>query len=148
MEEVNISQFRSTLRKIERFLFKNLKVDGGCCDISFNECHILMEVTEAGQITMSELIDILGLDKSVVTRTVDKMVRTGLLDRREMSDDRRRKIISLSEGGMAFSNQVNSYMNGKFTELFSTLESDECCRVVESAESIAGTFNKWDEKGD
>jgi len=145
MDQREIASFRHYLRKIERYLFKNLKVDEECCgSVSFNECHILMELSRSSDIAMADLISGLGLDKSVVTRTVDKMVRSGLIVRKENPEDRRMKALSLTDRGKATAVSINSHMNGKFTRLFASLEGDNGLETLRSAQIMASVFAKWD----
>ena len=46
--------------------------DAICCGVSLTQCHTIVEIAKAGSISLNELADILTLDKSTVSRTVER----------------------------------------------------------------------------
>lgn len=145
MNNLRMNEFRSFLRQMERFLVNSLKSDGECCGITFNECHILMEISDKKEVVMKDLAGILLMDKSIISRSIDLMVRNGLLLRKEAADDRRKKIIVLTSEGEEKAGEINSFMNLKYEKLFSNFTADEGEIIVKAAKLLSETFDKWKE---
>lgn len=59
---------------------------------------------------MTELADILVIDRTSLTRTMDKLVAAGLVDRREPAHDRRITQIILTEAGAAVRQTLTELM--------------------------------------
>jgi DNA-binding MarR family transcriptional regulator len=143
MKETDIQNFRALLRRIERSLVENLKGESICCGISFNECHVLLEVEGKPSTAVSSLSDVLGMDKSMVSRTVDTLVQRGMLIRLEDPDDRRRKSLVLSAEGEKMAEWINGQMNGKYRELFDALGTDTARALTGATRLLAETLELW-----
>ncbi len=57
--------------------------------IELSQVHILALLNTRGATRMRELADSLGVDPSTATRTVDRLVRSGLVARQVSTDDKR-----------------------------------------------------------
>ena len=145
MNDSQLTGFRTSLRRIERFLFTNLKEDGKCCGVTFNECHILMEMIGNNEIVMADLTQNLEMDKSIISRSIDLMVTTGLVQRKENTEDRRKKSIMLTESGENKARAINAYVNKKYLMLFANMTKDEEESIVSSVKLLASVFDKWKE---
>jgi len=143
MYKSEMTKFRSSLRQMERFLVNSLKVDGECCGITFNECHIIMEIFEKREVVMKELANTLLMDKSIISRSVEMMVKSGLILRKEDSEDRRKKNLILTETGEKKAEEINSLMNVKYEKLLNCLPGHEEEKIIEAARLLADTFDKW-----
>ncbi len=143
MKEMDVQNFRSLLRRIERSLVENLKGESICCGISFNECHVLLELDGKPSTAVSSLSGALGMDKSMVSRTVDALVQRGMLNRLEDPDDRRRKSIALTAEGERLAEWINGQMNGKYRELFAALDTDTARELTGAARLLAETLELW-----
>ena len=131
----DIRAFRHDLRRLERFLVTNLKSNSSCCGVTFNECHILLRVEEAGDITISDIVDYLGVDKSVVSRTVDALVKKNWLLRNESLSDRRTSTVSLSDDGKIFLKGLNSQCDDFYTPVLENISSDKLITVIDAVAS-------------
>ena len=96
----DIRQFRSALRILERATAGGLDAESECCGVTGAQCHFLLELDEAGSVTVNELAARLDLNKSTVSRTADSLVRDGLINRNEAADDRRRAVLTLTDEGV------------------------------------------------
>jgi len=65
------------------------------------QAHALMEMAEMPPGPMTRLADRLGVDPSWVTGLVDRLQARGDVDRRPSTEDRRVKIVELTEAGRA-----------------------------------------------
>jgi DNA-binding MarR family transcriptional regulator len=99
--EFSIRLFRKGLRELEREVELALAGQSGCCGVTPAQCHLLLAVEEAGEISVGELAGALELDSSTLSRSVDSLVKAALLVRKEDAENRRRQLVSLSAGGKA-----------------------------------------------
>lgn len=86
-------------------------VDGS---VSVPQLRILVMVGNHGPLRMGEVAEALGVNASNASRSCDRLVNAGLLDRRPATTDRRRVALTLSPAGEAL---VESVMARRRTEL-------------------------------
>ncbi|MFF7729309.1 MarR family winged helix-turn-helix transcriptional regulator [Streptomyces sp. NPDC008001] len=67
---------------------------------------LMMRLWDAGPQRQSELIRLLGLDPSTVTRMVQRLEQAGLVTRQPCSEDRRVVIVATTEAGEALRKEV------------------------------------------
>ncbi len=67
--------------------------------------------------TLSDLVDLLGIDKSNVTRLCQKMKRAGHITLERDPDDRRAKRIELSDEGLDLAKHVNDASLERFEQI-------------------------------
>src|SRR5690606_36894625 len=65
----------------------------------FSECHVLLELEMLGQATASELCERLVLEKSKVSRLVNRLVRRGEIQALPNPADGRQRLLSLATAG-------------------------------------------------
>jgi DNA-binding MarR family transcriptional regulator len=147
MTDTDIRSFRSDLRRVERSLLENLKGESECCGISFNECHILMELDSGESCDVTSLAERLRMDKTIISRTVESLVRKKFVDRCESPEDRRKKMLALTPWGEEQVSSINQLMNSKYRELFSELENSGAVKTVShAARLLADTLELWQGK--
>ena len=83
MKTSQIRHFRSILRRLERIT--NTQLRNCCAGVTLAQCLVLLEIDECGQLTMSRLATGLRLDNSTLSRTIDGLVRRGLVEYRDRS---------------------------------------------------------------
>ncbi len=91
-----IRLFREKVRQVQRELGWSQKNDIQCCGVTMAQCHALLEIGSRDEISIVELAGLLGVDTSTLSRTVDNMVKGGLVDRLLNPQDRR--YVSLVDG--------------------------------------------------
>ena len=68
----------SLLRENARLLIRRLglleKDNAGCCCVTMPQCHVIVEVGRHKTLSVNDLAQLLNLDKSSVSKTVDKLV--------------------------------------------------------------------------
>lgn len=67
--------------------------------VSLPQLRVLVMVQDSGPLNMSAVADGLGVNPSNASRTCDRLVRAGFLDRREDLDDRRNVVLTLTPAG-------------------------------------------------
>ena len=89
-------------RAATRSLVRGLKILGKPADaanLGLSECHVLIELDERGSSTVSELSDLLVLEKSTVSRLVGGLADKKLLSSRRSPQDGRQRVLELTRAG-------------------------------------------------
>ena len=85
---------------------------------------IILGLLQQGPQTVSSLSEMIKLTPGAVSRLVDRMVRKGLVSRREGNDDRRQKMLSLTSAGRRLRERVERASTGSFAAALSELDAD------------------------
>jgi DNA-binding MarR family transcriptional regulator len=125
MNAALVRSFRKGLRALERQVELALSEQSQCCGVTPAQCHLLLEVEEGGESSVGELAASLELDGSTLSRTVDGLVRSGLLERREDPDNRRRQLVRLSSAGKAKADSINLSCDEYYRRLLAGLPAAE-----------------------
>lgn len=142
MDNKQLRIFRRHLREIEREVARGLKDQTTCCGVSLAQCHVILEVGELGNPSIVELADRLKLDASTLSRTVDGLVKAGLLDRAENPRNRRSSLISLTGKGREAHESINRMCDDFYAKLFAKIPANRHGRLLEAIELLAGIFTE------
>lgn len=140
MEEYKV--FREYLRKMEVEMGLINKQEK-CCgfDVSLAQCHALVEVGRSEKISLKELANMLRIDISTMSRTVDKIVKNGYVERKTSETDRRSVEIKLTKRGKELFDQIENSMNAKYKDIFDRISKDDRTNVLNSLEVIVKAFD-------
>jgi DNA-binding MarR family transcriptional regulator len=127
------NSLKESLVKIIRLLSALDESEMSCCGITLAQCHALVEIGQAGCLSLNTLAESLGLDKSTMSRTVENLVKQGFCGRESDAQDRRYVMIKLTPAGAAMYAQVKSGMDGWFAAIFDALPQEKRDQVLESA---------------
>lgn len=129
-------QGSSTLRELIRLLVRNLGVleknDASCCGVTITQCHAIVEIGRADNISLVELADLLVVDKSTMSRTVNNLVEAGLAIREVDKENRKYVLIQLSEEGRNVFNRIESSMETYYRDIFQILPEEKRDQVLDS----------------
>ncbi len=89
MQPMAARALQKHLRMIERELERQLKNQARRSGVTSAQCRVLLELAEAGEASLVELSERVGLDTSTVSRTIDGLVGTGHVTRITDPADRR-----------------------------------------------------------
>ena len=145
MKTSKIRGFRNRLRAFERKLWDQLndQLNGkSCSNVSLAQCHTILELGEQGRTTIGELAKSMGLDKSTLSRTIDSLVKKGLVDRVPNPSDRRYTLINLTKGGASTCKQINSTNDAYFERIFKAIPKGEHDKIIQSFELLEEAMNK------
>ena len=125
MQLEKIRQFRTTLRKLERDVAIRQKRDDRTGGLSVVQCHTVINLGEIGETTIGQMAKRMGVDKSTLSRTMDRLVAKKLVDRIPLPTDRRYLLVKLTEIGRQVCDQLNRVNNDYIKRVFSRIpESD------------------------
>lgn len=125
MQREKIQQFRRSLRKFERDAALNSRSNPRTAGLSVVQCHTVINLGELKQTTIGQMAEHMGVDKSTLSRTVDSLVRLGLVERETDPEDRRFMRIFLSEKGEKICRDLNEVNNRYLEEVFAKIPKEE-----------------------
>jgi DNA-binding MarR family transcriptional regulator len=86
---------------------------------------VLVELTERGELDHSALVTFAHLDKSTLTPLLSRLEERGLITVARDDDDHRRKLIAVTDGGVAVVNRLAPSAAVVGDELLLALTADE-----------------------
>ena len=129
-------QGSSSLRELIRILVRNLgileKSDASCCGVTITQCHAIVEIGRVGSISLIELADLLVVDKSTMSRTVNNLVEAGFVTREMDTENRKYVLIQLTAEGMNVYGKIESSMETYYGDIFQKLPEEKRNQVLES----------------
>ncbi|MEJ6949476.1 MarR family winged helix-turn-helix transcriptional regulator [Natronospora cellulosivora (SeqCode)] len=139
----NHTELRELIRSFERKLGL-LDEEMSCCGITLAQCQALVEIGRAKSISLKQLAELLNLEKSTVSRTVNSLVENGYVERRTDPEDRRYIKISLSKDGEKLFTTIESDMDRYFEIIFNSLPENKKDQVLESLELLLKAVDQID----
>ena len=131
-----IDQGSQYLREMIRLLVRNLgileKGDACCCGVTITQCHAIVEIGRRGKVSLMDLADMLGVDKSTMSRTVNNLVEDSLAVRDLDAENRRYVIIQLTQAGQNVFNNIEDSMNDYFKSILESIPAEKRDQVFES----------------
>ena len=133
------------LRELIRVLVRNLgileKDDASGCGVTISQCHAMVEVGRAGEISLNELAEILTLDKSTMSRTINNLVEEKLVVRETHQEDRRFVTIKLSAEGEKIFQGTETAMFNYYKQVFESIPEDKRAVVLEGLQLLVEAVN-------
>jgi DNA-binding MarR family transcriptional regulator len=142
MDTQILSNFRKKLRRLESEIGEQLKYQTECCGVSLAQCHALLEIGEYDQISITDIADSLYLDKSTLSRTVENLVKLGLVNRVIDPEDRRYMKVNLTEQGKKVYDDINDQCNNYYSEMFKFIPQEKHDLVLESFSLLVDAMYK------
>jgi len=141
--DFSVRSFRKNLRELEREVELALSDQTECCGVTPAQCHLLLAVEEAGEISVGEAASILDLDASTLSRAVDGLVRSGLLVRREDPANRRRQLVSLSAEGRVKADEINDSCDRYYEGLLAGVPDVQKSAIAAALPLFVGAMRGW-----
>lgn len=140
------AQGSNYLRELIRVLVRNLgileKEDTSCCGVTISQCHAIVEIGRAEEISLNELAKILTVDKSTMSRTINNLVKSGLVIRELHPEDRRYVTIKLTDEGMKAFKNVECGMQEYYKNIFRAIPEEKREQVLESLKLLTEAVNR------
>lgn len=132
-----IREFNRFYTVLLGFLNRNY-LDSG---YSVTETRILFELKQNPQISANQLIEMLHLDKSYVSRLIRNFEQKEMVTRHTSSKDGRALIIQLTPKGIRETDRLIGITNDQIYELIETLSAETCNDLCEAMRTIIDAFN-------
>ncbi|MCL6600301.1 MAG: winged helix DNA-binding protein [Alicyclobacillus macrosporangiidus] len=127
------------LRELFQKFARNFSMlDATCCsrccgeDLSLIQSHILFEVRRRHLPSMQEVANALGVDVTTFSRQVKALVEMGLVQTTQDPNDRRVKLLSLTEKGQDIERQISDFMNRAICKILDRMTPFEQHVVISS----------------
>lgn len=130
MQLEKIQQFRTSLRKFERDVAVGQKNDVRTGGLTVVQCHTVINLGELGITTIGEMAKHMCLDKSTLSRTIDRLVNMQLVDRKSDPEDRRYYRINLTQKGKDICKKLNQVNNSHLDRVFSYIPKNDHANVI------------------
>lgn len=138
--KINTAEDQFRLRECVRLLTRKLglleKSEASCCGVTMSQCHAVVEIGRAGGLSIIDLANMLGLDKSTMSRTVSCLVDMDLVTRETVPENRRYLCIELTDKGKALFQEIESSMELYYRDIYAALPEDKRGQVIESLEIL------------
>jgi len=133
-------QSKVYLRELIRLLVRNLglleKSEASCCEITISQCHAIVEIGRIEKLSLNKLAELLELDKSTTSRTINNLVDLGLVQREISPEDRRYITISLTTEGEKIYKNIENSMDEYYLNIFNSIPEEKRNQVLESLELL------------
>ncbi len=124
------------LRELTRQLVRNMglldKSEASCCGTTLGQCHTITEIGRAQEISLNELAELLNLDSSTMSRTINNLVDQKLVIREVDEQDRRYVRIKLTEEGRSIFKVIESNMEIYYASLLKDIPEEKHNQIIES----------------
>lgn len=112
------------------------------CGTTMAQSQALIEIGRAGEISLVELANLLGLDRSTMSRTVNKLVECGLVSRLEDREDRRYVVLRLTSGGQDTYGTIEGHVLNHYARVLNEIPAEKQGQVLESLALLEGALRK------
>jgi DNA-binding MarR family transcriptional regulator len=123
-------------RSVDRLKYYSIKrFNDEDVTITPSQMGILFHLTMKGDMNMTSLSQLMGLDNSTLTRLVDKLVKAQFVERIPNPEDRRGFIVCITDSGKIQAQKaalISKEINARIIEGFTDHEIDVFIRVLES----------------
>jgi DNA-binding MarR family transcriptional regulator len=104
--------------------------------INKTELRPLMALRHDGPMTMQELGEMVGIPKGTLTSVVDRLIRSGLAQRSEYPQDRRKVLVEITTKGMKSAGLIDKDLRLHLKRVLSVLSADERDALFQSLQTI------------
>lgn len=107
-----------------------------CYGVTVQQCYLL-ETLEAGPLYMREVAERLSVAGSTITRSTDRLVEKGLIDRQHGGRDRRSVRVSLTEKGRALLASIQNEIIADNQTILEDLPEEVRDQVIDTIERLS-----------
>ena len=135
--ETTISFLVKSLPKLfNDFYLEDIKKFISDKNVNKTQLRALTFIKNYGAINMTELCNMLNIEKGSLTTMIDDLVEKGYVERVNDKKDRRRYIIVMTEAGDVLSDNFMTYLKGSLEQKMGNIGMDKMSSLVGSMENI------------
>jgi DNA-binding MarR family transcriptional regulator len=117
-------------------------------DLDNRHAAVLLQLAGQGPVTQSDLIVLLGSDKSSMVRTIDELERRGLVRRAPHPTDRRAHAIEATDAGRSLLTEIRSRADAAGRALLDCLTPEQQARLLDLLQTFADAEDPRPANGD
>lgn len=114
--------------------------------MSKQELFTMLTVDKLKETTMGQLADDMNFPMSTATGIIDRLVRKGYIERGRSDSDRRIVVISLTDQGTAFVENIKTMILSYIKKAYEALDEEERKTILRIADKVSASFLKRDEE--
>lgn len=111
-------------------------------DLSKNQPMVIKIIGMEGEVMPSTIGKYTGMEKSSLTRMVDDLEKKGIVFRKTDPDDRRKVLVSLTEKGLRYYNDLNEIAAEMADEILKFVDEKDIGDYVQSLETMVRILRK------
>ncbi len=104
--------------------------------VSLSEWRFLFEINDTPGLTATNLMERLLLDRGYVSRTLARLQRRELVDRKESDSDRREKTLWLTDKGRTVMSEVDISIDSQMLDALTRLDAKGKARLLKAMDEI------------
>lgn len=124
-------RLRTQIVSLVRDLSLLNKNEASVCGITLAQCHAIIEIGRAGELYLNKLAEILKLDKSTMSRTVDNLVKQDYVIREVDAENRKFIKIKLSEKGYELFKSTEENMERYYNDVLEDIPKCKRQQILE-----------------
>ena len=105
-------------------------------DVSFTQMTALYKVRAFAPISLTLLSEHLGVSLPATSQLIQELVRRELMERRENPENRREKLLALSDKGQQFLSIREKAMMGAYSEVFGQVSPEKITRAEQAITAL------------
>ena len=109
---------------------------------SLTEARILFEISKTDICTANQLCSILDIERSYMSKIINKFEKKDLIKRRKCGKDNRNIEIQLTEKGMTVFHDLNNRANKQIEDLLEKLNIEDCEKLLNGIRTVKRYFTK------
>lgn len=109
---------------------------------SLTEARILFEISKTDVCTANQLCSLLDIDRSYMSKIINKFEKKGLINRSVCNTDNRNIEIHMTEKGTEVFHTLNDRANKQIEDLISKLNIEDCEKLIAGIRSVKKYFSK------
>ncbi len=133
------------IREFNRFYTVNMEfLNSNYLDSNYSvvETRILFEIKIHNACTQSDIVKILHIDKSYLSRIIQHLCAKGIIQKTKSNNDKRTTIITLTAAGNEAANQLIELTNCQIEKKVAGLSSDECSKLCNALDTVISILGK------
>lgn len=135
----------SAIREFNRFYTVNMGfLNSNYLDSKYSivETRILFEIKMHKECTQSDIVKILHIDKSYLSRIIQRLCAKGIVKKTKSKDDKRATRVTLTAMGNEETDRLIALTNGQIEAKLVGLSSDECNKLCTALDTITSILGK------
>jgi DNA-binding MarR family transcriptional regulator len=141
VQNIELNEFRSVLRRFEREINVHLREKGCCSGLTMSQCHVLLAISEHKHITTVGLSEELAMNKGNLSKIIESLVKLGFVKRVQSKEDRRYSKLEITKKGKARSAGINKSANAHYKNVFKNIPQWKHKEIIENLSILTLAFN-------
>ena len=122
-----------TIREVAQlYIRRQRQAVARCDDTSLTSCWILGELGRSGELTLRELAEAIGYDKSWTSRVVETLAAEGLIAKKSHPTDARCVSLALTRRGQARFDKINNALDEDARDVVRLIQPEKRAMVNEA----------------